>query len=690
MKKFDWKLSIRRNLQVLNIVGLWPELDGNFKSNLYTLYSTTTLAVFIYGHNFFQTINVFFIYPDLEAISGTIFVTLSEMLTMVKSYYMLQNMNILKQLMTTINNDIFQPKNTMQKNFIESSLNFWKKVGMLLWTMSGGAIFFWSTYPILDNSIKESRLPFLAWYPYDTKISPYYEITYIYQIISVTVIASATLSIDMLIAALNVFTGAQFDILCDDLRHLHDDISLDFNAKLINCVKHHKEILKFSTKSNIFFNWIVLVQFFISAASIGITMFQLTIVTPFTSEFYSMVTFGIAIIVEIFMYCWFGNEVEIKSSNIPYAAFESNWTEASMEVKKNLIYFILRCQKPLKMSALNLFYALPGLILPCYINFMEKYDWKLTISTTILRLKILGLWPAGDDTYKANLYTLWSIFSIALLTFGHNFFQAVNIIFIFNDLQAIIATIFVTLSELLVIQKTYCIVKNMKILKQLMVTLNIARFAKNSDKFSNWIILGQFFVSATSIGLTMFQLTMVVPFSSEFFSLLAFNSSIVVEIFMYCWFGNEVEIKHRLPFLAWYPYRTDISPHYEITYVYQVFGIAFSACITSGIDSLIAALHMYVGAQFDILCDDIRHLYDPTERKSTNFKNLLKCIDHHRAILEYNMMSVFSSEAFALLAYLAAVAVQIFLYCWFGNEVEVKILRASWSYFALLNQLRNR
>ncbi|RZB40789.1 7tm 6 domain containing protein [Asbolus verrucosus] len=225
--------------------------------------------------------------------------------------------------------------------------------------MAYGSMFFWSTYPIFDNSVKKYRLPFLAWYPYNTKISPYYEITYVYQVFGIIFLATTAVSVDNLIAALNVYIGAQFDILCDDVLHLYDVTNeiTNFSEKLIKCVMHHQLILEFAKNSNCFFNWIVLGQFFISGITIGITMFQLTTqVVPLTSEFFSLVSFIMAIIVEIFMYCWFGNEVELKSRNILYAAFKSNWIDTSKEVKKNMIFFILRCQRPLKMSALNLFY----------------------------------------------------------------------------------------------------------------------------------------------------------------------------------------------------------------------------------------------------------------------------------------------------------------------------------------------
>ncbi|XP_044270430.1 odorant receptor Or2-like [Tribolium madens] len=90
--------------------------------------------------------------------------------------------------------------------------------------------------------------------------------------------------------------------------------------------------------------------------SIGITLFQMTVVTPFSSEYFSLLSYEFAIIVEIFMYCWFGNEIEEKSTNIPYAAFESDWVDASKESKGNMIIFMMRCQRPLQISALNLFY----------------------------------------------------------------------------------------------------------------------------------------------------------------------------------------------------------------------------------------------------------------------------------------------------------------------------------------------
>jgi hypothetical protein len=41
---------------------------------------------------------------------------------------------------------------------------------------------------------------------------------------------------------------------------------------------------------------------------------------------------------------------------VPYAIFESDWTRAPLDVQKNMNIFVLRCQRPFKITAMNLFY----------------------------------------------------------------------------------------------------------------------------------------------------------------------------------------------------------------------------------------------------------------------------------------------------------------------------------------------
>ncbi|RZC42583.1 7tm 6 domain containing protein, partial [Asbolus verrucosus] len=308
MEYFDWKLTIRINILMLKSVGLWPKGNEIYKPNLYMLYAIISVVIIMGGHNFFQLMNIFFVYNDLEALAESMFITATDSLISVKLCFFILNIRTLKELMMSLNSVIFQPKSVQQVELVWPRLNIWKKTYVIYWILVGTTVCVWAIFPFLSNSVKDYRLPFSAWYPYDTKISPFYEITYFYQVLGMSFRTVAALNMDTMIAALMMYTATQCDILCDDLKNLQKDFSEIFKGR----VKHHQEIVRFAKNTNKFFNMILLGQFFTSITVIAFTMFQLTLVAPLSGASLSHMSYISAIIVQIFLYCWFGNEIEIQ------------------------------------------------------------------------------------------------------------------------------------------------------------------------------------------------------------------------------------------------------------------------------------------------------------------------------------------------------------------------------------------
>ncbi|KAJ3663642.1 hypothetical protein Zmor_007883 [Zophobas morio] len=322
MEHFHWKLTIRTNLFVLRMLGLWPKDNDKYEFNLYLFYALVVICFFAVFHTLTQAMRI----------TSSL---LTELLGLLKIYFFTRNIQIVKQLLTTLDRKSFQPRTVQQKVLIEKDLKLWTQMYFTLSLCGIGALLFWVIFPILDGSYREGQLPFIAWYPFDFEVTPVYQITYIYQILSTSIVAISTINIDTLIAATNLFAGAQFDILCDNLKNLNlgeDDSK--YKGKLKICFQHHQQILSFGKSTNKFLNWIVFFEFFTSAVSIGLVMFELTIISPFSSEFYSTISYGGALTVETFTYCWYGNELTLKSSNLAYAIFEAEWTMANGGVKR--------------------------------------------------------------------------------------------------------------------------------------------------------------------------------------------------------------------------------------------------------------------------------------------------------------------------------------------------------------------
>lgn len=246
MANYNWLETIKLNILLLKITGIWPEKTWKYSFNIYSIYAFTSIFIFIFGDVFFLSANIFFKLDDLEELTKIVFVLPMKIVTIYKVCYIIKNVHVLKQLVFIVKSDMFQPRNKRQKTLIKPILLWWKQCYKTLWIISIGTILFWGLFPILDNSYKNYALPFLAWYPYNIAKSPNYELTYAYQLLCICYIAIVNIDIGTLISALNMYTAAQLDILCDELRHFSDKNVMEVaNIQLTDCIKHHRLILKY-------------------------------------------------------------------------------------------------------------------------------------------------------------------------------------------------------------------------------------------------------------------------------------------------------------------------------------------------------------------------------------------------------------------------------------------------------------
>ena len=84
-------------------------------------------------------------------------------------------------------------------------------------------------------------------------------------------------------------------------------------------------------------------------------------------------------------------------------------------------------------------------------------------------------------------------------------------------------------------------------------------FAKSSNEFSDKILLGQFATSTIAIAVSLFEMSLVSlllrsvniskwflkvdPLSGTSLSHLAYLSTMIFQVLLYCWYGNETEVK---------------------------------------------------------------------------------------------------------------------------------------------------
>nr|XP_015838114.1 PREDICTED: odorant receptor Or1-like [Tribolium castaneum] len=218
-----WSSVIEFNLFLLKWIGLWPGED--YQLNMYSFYGFSVIILILCGHTLSTGLTLILDSGDIDTFTETMFILNIEFMTAWKALNFALNRKKFMQLLDAIDKTTFQPRNGKQVTLVLRNIDGWK------------VMFKIKTY-------KDRKLPMEAWYPFDSTKSPFYQLCYVYQMAAVAVAVMVILNVDTLVAAMNICIGLQCDLLCDNLRNLHTNTSKSMNQKLIECIKHHQNIIR--------------------------------------------------------------------------------------------------------------------------------------------------------------------------------------------------------------------------------------------------------------------------------------------------------------------------------------------------------------------------------------------------------------------------------------------------------------
>ncbi|CAL1679065.1 unnamed protein product [Lasius platythorax] len=209
--------------------------------------------------------------------------------------------------------------------------------------------------------VMENQLPYRIWMPYNCNKSPIFWIISIQQIISVLFAAFISVGTETLVFGLFLQTCAQFEIFESRLRKLlankttkclgYSSASSD-NKRLIisEYIHHHLSIYKYAKTVNIIFNQVLFVQFFCSILVLCTSVYYLSVhITESESATLIIYTFGM--FVQIYIYCWSGNEVILRSQTVGDAVYHMDWPLLSVSEKKDLLMIMIRSTIPIKFTS---------------------------------------------------------------------------------------------------------------------------------------------------------------------------------------------------------------------------------------------------------------------------------------------------------------------------------------------------
>ncbi|KAK0093799.1 hypothetical protein PV326_012631, partial [Microctonus aethiopoides] len=78
---------------------------------------------------------------------------------------------------------------------------------------------------------------------------------------------------------------------------------------------------------------------------------RLSNVVPFTSEFLTIIGYLMCMLMQIFIYCFYGNAVIHKSINLYNEIYAMDWLILDVSTKKSLLIIMKRTLRPIKFTS---------------------------------------------------------------------------------------------------------------------------------------------------------------------------------------------------------------------------------------------------------------------------------------------------------------------------------------------------
>nr|XP_012230503.1 PREDICTED: odorant receptor Or1-like [Linepithema humile] len=204
------------------------------------------------------------------------------------------------------------------------------------------------TLTSLLTDFRKRNLTYREWMPYGYSSDIVYYIIYFRQLISLTTASVVNVACDSVICGLLLHICCQIEILeCRLKKSLRDRVDLG------ECIRLHDRIYKFAYMINEKFRFIIVVQFAVSTLVVCSNLYRLA-ETTLSAKYIPLILYTCCMFTQILIYCWYGNEVKLKSVQFADEVFGMNWVTENKKVKDNLIMIMNRSTMPIEFSSAHL------------------------------------------------------------------------------------------------------------------------------------------------------------------------------------------------------------------------------------------------------------------------------------------------------------------------------------------------
>ncbi|NP_001091790.1 candidate olfactory receptor [Bombyx mori] len=310
---------------------------------------------------------------DMDKLSRVMFLLLCHITSVAKQLVFYLDADRIDCLIATLDDPSYNEM-SHQRLLVDAS----RWASRFVWAYSGCAVVtctLWIVFPIIYH-VQGQTVEFPFWIQIDYTKSSMFVVVLLYSYYVTTLVGIANTTMDAFMATILGQCKTQFTILrikfetlptrakqalrCDSEQNYDEVLMRLFH----DCLKHYQKIVDTTSSLQSIFSSAILIQFGIGAWILCMAAYKIVNLSVLSIEFASMILFISCILTELFLYCYYGNEVSTESDRLVTSIYSMEWVGARLGFQRGLLVLLERARRPVRPAA--------GLVIPLSLQTFLK------------------------------------------------------------------------------------------------------------------------------------------------------------------------------------------------------------------------------------------------------------------------------------------------------------------------------
>ncbi|XP_013146761.1 PREDICTED: odorant receptor 22b-like isoform X2 [Papilio polytes] len=299
--------------------------------------------------------------------------TLYVLLTLLNSLGKLMIFNVrrtrIKHIVEIIKGPVFAPNSKRHEELIMRNAAQMKRLFRAYQGFGIVCSAMWMMYPLMTRFLGE-EVRFPMYWPFSTDKLPTFLFVVAYNTIMVHWISISMVAMDCITVGFYMQAQLQLQMLRYNFMHLADtedetndedddkfevkiyrDVESSqfenlFRKRLIMCIKRQQLIVWLVDEVESVFGSSMVLQFLVIGWIISMTVYKIIGLNVMSAEFVTMIAYLGCVLLQLFLFCYYGTQLKVESEFVNQSIYESDWTALSPRLRRPLLIMMERCYQP--------------------------------------------------------------------------------------------------------------------------------------------------------------------------------------------------------------------------------------------------------------------------------------------------------------------------------------------------------